>query len=1279
MILLFRSMKASTNQSFSLLSKRFIHTLQKMWMLVSENLKYKECAWTGSRFCSPDMLYVTTRQSDISLKPYLYHLPSEFQSIPYIKTFMKKLGSKDEQDLEVLKNVQELIQKKHASKVMLNTIDVKQDLQLAVKILTRVKEILGNGEQHDHSILFPVHSTNGQLIFKPVLECRYSNADWLKDISAEEGEEIFFVHPDVPHETAVMLGVPSLTQDLLSDAEGFEEWGQTEPLTRRIKNILKDYTDGFSVPKEIVQNADDAGASKVCFVYDERENEDAKVRLLDENMSSCQGPALWAYNNAKFTQEDLKNITKLSGATKEEDLKKIGKFGLGFCCVYNLTDVPSFITGDHIVIFDPHTKYLGKAVTTRNPGLKINLRSVKNQIMVKRLKNQFKPFNGIFGCDLTMQNGIQSFDGTLFRFPLRTARQASESEISSKPYEKGEMNSLLKLFMESAGNILLFTQNVSEIELFHIPANAQNSEMKHIYSVKRNIVGNVCRSDSGISLTHDFSLNPDKMSRISIVADFSSSVEKVRKGQMSSFEEVGLCTQIDIHVDIKEDAKHFKQKPQHLESNWIVSWASGTGETKKHLKQPAMKKALPLASVAALIIRNDDKTNLKPLQQSPFGFYKESHFFCYLPLPVESPLPVHLNGSFAVTANRRQLSCKTIDDKESLESKWNEALISDAVCNAYIKLLESLQDLNLESDKLYSELWPVPKEQLTGNLLALQKSFFKKVVNENPVVFRRNDKWEPFSNCIFMLSSLMKSKVGPSVLSTAIHFTEKNGNSTIIELDEKVKKCFDMAGCSDILSKKIMTLESFYENIFFPNITSDYWEDKVEIRNLIVHYALCHRTELIDELLKTTPCIPSEPNQRLKKPGELVLPSSSLVKLFSKDEEMFISSHACNGMFIQENVLKELKSLGILNDHLPNDIVLERVHSVKDIGQECSKCGIERCKHVLNYLTKHVKYEDGKILLREITDIKFLPVKMKPENWEFPWRGDYNAHNTETSSECSIHKVAKTILFEKPSALYHANAKKLVGCQQMILEEKDFDYSSERNRLLADIGVKGEHERSIPAQAVVDNLISLCQLKNMEMNKNTKDLLAEICTDIYRYFDSKLSRVEDKLREDLNQRLDSLKNFPVILLNDQFLKPEKVALFLKIDCSPCLYGINSNSLRHRKNFLQAIGVKDSFQFQDVLDVVLSEQNKYTQEPLSKENLDLLCNLLQVLSNLMESESIRTEELRNRCENKLLVPDDNMVLKPIDDLCMDDSKNIKRSETMTFAHEKISLEIANRLG
>jgi hypothetical protein len=56
------------------------------------------------------------------------------------------------------------------------------------------------------------------------------------------GEEVNIIHPDISPDTAAKLGVPSLTETLLEEAERLEEWGQNEPLTRRIKDLLKAYT-----------------------------------------------------------------------------------------------------------------------------------------------------------------------------------------------------------------------------------------------------------------------------------------------------------------------------------------------------------------------------------------------------------------------------------------------------------------------------------------------------------------------------------------------------------------------------------------------------------------------------------------------------------------------------------------------------------------------------------------------------------------------------------------------------------------------------------------------------------------------------------------------------------------------------------------------------------------------------------------------------------------------------------------------------------------------------
>ena len=88
------------------------------------------------------------------------------------------------------------------------------------------------------------------------------------------------------------------------------------------------------------------------------------------------GPALVVHNNSTFSEEDFTNITKLAGATKKDKPLKIGKFGVGFCSVYHITDIPSFVSGEWLYIFDPTLKHLRGVVKNENqPGKRMKYMS----------------------------------------------------------------------------------------------------------------------------------------------------------------------------------------------------------------------------------------------------------------------------------------------------------------------------------------------------------------------------------------------------------------------------------------------------------------------------------------------------------------------------------------------------------------------------------------------------------------------------------------------------------------------------------------------------------------------------------------------------------------------------------------------------------------------------------------------------------------------------------------------------------------------------------------
>ena len=117
-----------------------------------------------------------------------------------------------------------------------------------------------------------------------------------------------------------------LTEFLDISEDTFEDAGQHEPLTTRLKNILRDYKDGLTIIKELLQNADDAEATEVNICYDARQHETNPKKLFFSGMAEAHGPALIVHNNKTFSDDDFKNITKLAAATKTgKDALKIGK------------------------------------------------------------------------------------------------------------------------------------------------------------------------------------------------------------------------------------------------------------------------------------------------------------------------------------------------------------------------------------------------------------------------------------------------------------------------------------------------------------------------------------------------------------------------------------------------------------------------------------------------------------------------------------------------------------------------------------------------------------------------------------------------------------------------------------------------------------------------------------------------------------------------------------------------------------------------------------------
>lgn len=106
--------------------------------------------------------------------------------------------------------------------------------------------------------------------------------------------------------------------------ENIREYGQG---TRHLSFWGRLYTDRTHFVFELLQNAEDAGASRILF------------RLFHDRLEVT-------HDGRPFNEIDVRGVCGVGEGTKAEDLTQIGKFGIGFKSVYAYTSTPEVHSGD---------------------------------------------------------------------------------------------------------------------------------------------------------------------------------------------------------------------------------------------------------------------------------------------------------------------------------------------------------------------------------------------------------------------------------------------------------------------------------------------------------------------------------------------------------------------------------------------------------------------------------------------------------------------------------------------------------------------------------------------------------------------------------------------------------------------------------------------------------------------------------------------------------------------------------------------------------------------
>ena len=1241
-----------TSQFQDLILAIYVHLTNIPQDVLSKVLKQFELShwiWHGEGFARPANIAIENFL--IVLHPYLFCLPTFLHQSKGLKEFFIRNGVRVCFTKEDIVSVLLSVKEKHDEASPKVAEDIKRDIHLCHSIVGWLVE----GDEKlpvelQEKVMVPIQTKDESLVLKPCTDCTFCDHGWLRQGRSEFDipEDIFLIDDSIAATKAELLGVKPLSTCLMAGEElGFELTGPHEPLTTRLNNILNEYKVGVGIFKELIQNADDAGATKVCFLIDRRDG--PKQSLFSPGMSECQGPALWAYNDAVFSDDDFKNINKLAGKTKKDDFTKIGRFGLGFNAVYHLTDVPSFLSREYLVVFDPNIQHLSGKVTESHPGLRFNL--AKNARPLKTFTDQFQPYHNVFHCNTRPQNDAKfNFNGTLFRFPLRTRLQARRSKISEEYYDAEKIETLLDSLREGISLLTLYTQHVAEVGVYDLGKNKDPREMRLILLTKKNV------ESVNLEASTDVQLDTFGVSGNAFIKECSE-WWKANLSNNDVLRSPSRSEVVLIHIT-ETDTKRNEQ--------WLVSSCMGNDSSLQLAMNEGQNDGLLPCAGTATKLSSDETT------RTPEAILGEA--FCFLPLSVATGLPVHVNSPFAVMSNRRSIwERSSSTQQQDLEVRWNESLMSDAVCNAYVQLLETVKlmcERGTLQDYPFHVLWPCYKNLESSSWKTLVNNVYKKIVENSLPLLRSNGRWLNINSGYILADDLRQA---PEI-TVVMHELNEN----VFELSKDIFNTLKECGQAETLQKRTLTLEGFFTDFFFPNILTL----SHEVRNALLLFGL--DCILIGEELashfKENACIPcSEDGNKLAKPDDLVNPNEAAAKLFSPVDNRFPVGEE----FLTKDRVFVLEKLGMKKDLLSWEEIYERARSVELVAKTCYEKALERSCKMIEYLNKYIDKLPGLEEDEEtIQEIQFLPfIKEFPKGYErgLPWKGS----EREKEQFCSAME------------LFVPRRMDLVGSCCFILSTHECGKLEKKVENVFGLSDKIPSHQQVLEQ--LDNIIKVWSTFSESDRKQNLRKVQSICQSVYEYLDKYFSKVSSKKGKDAEdgkeetndgkektndgkektndgkeELVNELAKREWLFIENTFVPSDKVACSWHKSGAPYLYSVPTLFKTNYKNLLELTAVKEQFDANDFLHAINALTDSKGSTPLTDQELEVAVTFLNELRNV-------NDEFCKENADRFYLPDHLKIFGKADELTINTTPWLANRGDSRDVHKDITPDLAFKLG
>ena len=625
------------NHIYSFLDKEIHHAKEKEIPSFSE-LKKIPCIWNGTNFIYTQQVAKYWKMNG----PYLFAVPPGLLAHKYL---CEALQIKEEFSSEDVISALEEMKKKFGGKVL--DEEHKTIFKQLVPLLDTIKP-----KKSDFKVLLPDAS---------FILCWSDKLVYNDTKFASHDDKYVYVHDIISRTLAIQFNIKFVSSEMLDKYSIKEtshfagiEFGQSEKLTVRVKNILLGYPFDVTVLKELLQNADDAKATKMYVILDKRFH--GKEAVFSEKWQKLQGPALLVWNNSAFSRDDLKGIQKLGIGSKRGDFESIGQYGIGFNVVYHLTDCPSFVTDDSLCIFDPHCHFIGGA-TQKDPGRMLSAEIWEKYLDIKSAYLQ----------SFEVQDFCKIQGGSLFRFPLRHTMELLEmSEIvghgENNVITAKKMHEILRSWAPQMKNAMIFLNHVTEMKVFVI-----EDDMKI-----------VTECHFGTRVSKAAQKDRDQL---------HTNVSRFKSKRSKSY---------IIHYPMTLELRLGREA---VEENWIVQ--QGVGDINVQDREwKLVKRIKPKHGIAAPFNKISSPSCATEEKGSFTG-----QVFCFLPLPIESKLPVHINGSFVLNSTRLDLFSTPNTD----ETHWNENLMK-AVASSYEKFLTNITEY-IFSEPIYTS-WPLLESRI---------------------------------------------------------------------------------------------------------------------------------------------------------------------------------------------------------------------------------------------------------------------------------------------------------------------------------------------------------------------------------------------------------------------------------------------------------------------------------------------------------------------------------------------------------------------------------------